>query len=125
MSANDARRNMINLAKTPILTTSWQPDAMAAKGPAMKLWFTKKTPKDIYDGKAPYDATVEQVLRVAREVNATPAEAERDSFDFSQAFRAEGEPAKAVEVSLSSLPTNHLPPNHLQVNSLPAPSPAT
>ena len=54
----------------------------------MKFWFTKKTPKDVYDSKAPYDATVEQVLRVAREVNAAPAEAEREVFDFVKALRS-------------------------------------
>ena len=58
----------------------------------MKFWFTKKTPKDAYDGKAPYDATVEQVLRVAQEVNAAPAEAEREVFDFAKAFRVKSEP---------------------------------
>jgi hypothetical protein len=55
----------------------------------MKFWFTKKTPKDLYDGKAPYDATVEQVLRVAREVNAEPADAEREAFDFAKALHAD------------------------------------
>ena len=66
---------------------------MAAKGlGAMKLWFTKKTPKEAYDGKAPYDATVEQVLRVAQEVNAAPAETDREVFDFTEAFRIKPEP---------------------------------
>ena len=59
----------------------------------MKFWFTKKTPKELYDGKAPYDATVERVLRVAQEVRATPAETERDVFDFATAFRPKTEPA--------------------------------
>jgi hypothetical protein len=59
---------------------------------AMKFWFTKKTAKDAHDGKAPYDATVEQVLRVAQEVNATPAETDREVFDFANAFRAKAEP---------------------------------
>jgi hypothetical protein len=58
----------------------------------MKFWFTKKTPKDLYDGKAPYDATVEQVLRVAQEVSTTPAETEREVFDFANAFRVRTEP---------------------------------
>jgi hypothetical protein len=58
----------------------------------MKFWFTKKTPKDLYDGKAPYDATVEQVLRVAQEVSTTPAETEREVFDFAKAFRVRTEP---------------------------------
>jgi len=62
----------------------------------MKFWFTKKTPKELYDGKAPYDATVEQVLRVAQEVSATPAETERDDFDFAKAFRVKAEPAAPV-----------------------------
>ena len=53
----------------------------------MKFWFTKKTPKDVYDGKAPYDATVEQALRVAQEVSAAPAEADREIFDFVKALR--------------------------------------
>ena len=53
----------------------------------MKLWFTRKTPKDAYDVKAPYDATVEQMLRVAQEVNATPIEVDREIFDFARTFR--------------------------------------
>jgi len=52
----------------------------------MKFWFTKKTPRDVYDAKAPFDATVEQALRVAQEVNAAPTEADRDVFDFAKAF---------------------------------------
>jgi hypothetical protein len=60
----------------------------------MKFWFTKKSPKDAYDGKAPYDATVEQVLRVAQEVNAAPAETERDAFDFAKAFLTKVEPVQ-------------------------------
>ena len=71
----------------------------------MKFWFAKKTPKELYDGKAPYDATVEQVLRVAQEVSATPAETERDDFDFAKAFRVKTEPAAPV---LSS-PLNDAP----------------
>ena len=59
----------------------------------MKFWFTKKTPKDVYDVKAPYDATVEQMLRVAQEVNATPVEADREVFDFAKAFRDGTKPA--------------------------------
>src|SRR5438045_5826266 len=66
---------------------------------AMKFWFTKKTPKDLYDGKAPYDATVEQVLRVAQEVSATPAESDRDTFDFAKAFRTKAEPAPPAAAS--------------------------
>jgi hypothetical protein len=69
----------------------------------MKFWFTKKTPKDMYDGKAPYDATVEQVLRVAQEVSATPTEAEREVFDFAKAFRAKAE--SALPVSIPSFDT--------------------
>jgi hypothetical protein len=53
----------------------------------MKFWFTRKTPKDVYDGKVPYDATVEQVLRVAQEVSTTPAETDREVFDFVKALR--------------------------------------
>lgn len=68
----------------------------------MKFWFTKKTPKDMYDGKAPYDATVEQVLRVAQEVSAAPAETERDTFDFAKAFRAKAEPEPVPPSALSS-----------------------
>jgi hypothetical protein len=60
----------------------------------MKFWFTKKTPKDAYDGKAPYDATVEQVLRVAQEVSAAPAETERETFDFATAFLIKAEPVQ-------------------------------
>ena len=57
------------------------------KGRAMKFWFTKKSPKDMYDVKAPFDATVEQALRVAQEVNAAPAEADREVFDFVKALK--------------------------------------
>ena len=64
----------------------------------MKFWFTKKTPKDVYDGKAPYDATVEQVLRVAQEVSAAPAEAEREIFDFAKAFRPKAEPSSPASM---------------------------
>ena len=54
----------------------------------MKFWFAnKKSPKEVYDGKAPYDATVEQALRVAREVSTAPAEVEREVFDFGKAMR--------------------------------------
>ena len=60
----------------------------------MKFWFAKKTPKDAYDGKAPYDATVEQVLRVAQEVSAAPAETERETFDFAKAFLTKPEPVQ-------------------------------
>ncbi len=63
----------------------------------MKLWFTKKAPKDVYDGKAPYDATVEQALLVAREVSAAPAEAERDVFDFIKELRPQAEPSPVPE----------------------------
>jgi hypothetical protein len=65
----------------------------------MKFWFTKKTPKDAYDGKAPYDATVEQVLRVAQEVNAAPPEADREIFDFAKAFRVKAKPVAPAEPS--------------------------
>jgi hypothetical protein len=64
----------------------------------MKFWFTKKSPKDMYDGKAPYDATVEQVLRVAQEVSAAPVETERDDFDFAKAFRPKVEPVQPTTV---------------------------
>ena len=70
----------------------------------MKFWFTKKTPKDMYDGKAPYDATVEQVLRVAQEVRAAPAEAEREVFDFAKAFRAKAEPVPPTSLSSFDAP---------------------
>ena len=63
----------------------------------MKFWFTKKTPKDAYDGKAPYDATVEQVLRVAQEVSAAPAETEREIFDFAKAFHTKAEPVPPAD----------------------------
>jgi hypothetical protein len=81
---------------------------MAAKGGAMKFWFTKKTPKDVYDVKAPFDATVEQALRVAQEVNAASAEADREVFDFRKAFQTapiEPEPAPPQQIaSASALP---------------------
>lgn len=76
----------------------------------MKFWFTKKAPKQVYDGKAPYDATVEQVLRVAREVNTAPAEADRDVFDFVKALGPQteqevtAEPAGVQALSASALP---------------------
>ena len=76
----------------------------------MKFWFTKKTPKDVYDAKAPFDATVEQALRVAQEVNAAPTEADRDVFDFAKAFTTAPRCGKARDanpasvVSASSLP---------------------
>jgi hypothetical protein len=63
----------------------------------MKLWFTKKAPKDVYEGKAPYDATVEQALRVAREVSAEPAEAERDVFDFVEVLRPQADARPLAE----------------------------
>jgi hypothetical protein len=63
----------------------------------MKFWFTKKTPKEAYDGKAPYDATVEQVLRVAQEVSAAPAETAPEIFDFANTFRPRTEPALPTE----------------------------
>lgn len=72
----------------------------------MKFWFTKKTPREFYDGKAPYDATVEQVLRVAQEVSTTPVESEREVFDFAQAFRTK--PAAAAPPDLP-LPLPELP----------------
>jgi hypothetical protein len=81
---------------------------MAAKGGAMKFWFTKKTPKDVYDVKAPFDATVEQALRVAQEVNTAPVETDREVFDFIKAFQAAPagrEPAPPQHVpSASALP---------------------
>jgi hypothetical protein len=70
----------------------------------MKFWFAKKTPKDLYDGKAPYDATVEQVLRVAQEVSAAPAESEREIFDFTKAFRTKAEPALPAEAQRPDTP---------------------
>lgn len=63
----------------------------------MKFWFTKKTPKDVYDGKAPYDATVERVLRVVQEVRSTPAEADRDVFDFGEAMRPNAEQSPTAQ----------------------------
>lgn len=67
----------------------------------MKFWFTKKSPKDVYDGRVPYDATVEQVLRAVREVNAAPIETDPDLFDFSKAFQSEPEitPPPIVEAA--------------------------
>jgi hypothetical protein len=62
----------------------------------MKFWFTKKSPKDLYDVKPPFDATVEQALRVAQEVNAAPVEADREVFDFVKAFRTEPVAAQPV-----------------------------
>jgi hypothetical protein len=77
----------------------------------MKFWFTRKNPKDVYDAKAPFDATVEQALRVAQEVNAAPTEADRDVFDFAKAFTTAPVAAKPEpqipalpDVSASSLP---------------------
>jgi len=77
----------------------------------MKFWFTKKTPRDVYDVKAPFDATVEQALRVAQEVNDAPVEADRDVFDFVKAFATAPvapEPVPQVPsapaISASSLP---------------------
>lgn len=70
----------------------------------MKFWFTKKTPRDLYDGKAPYDATVEQVLRVAQEVSTAPAESEREVFDFAKAFRTKTEPALPAQIQLPETP---------------------
>ena len=70
----------------------------------MKFWFTKKTPKDMYDGKAPYDATVEQVLRVAQEVSAAPAETEREVFDFEKAFHPKIEPALPASIEPQPVP---------------------
>lgn len=61
----------------------------------MTFWFTKKSPRDAFDMKAPYDATVEQALRVAQEVNAAPADADRELFDFAAAFRPRSVPASA------------------------------
>lgn len=63
----------------------------------MKFWFTRKTPKELYDGKAPYDATVEQVLQVAREVSTSPADSDREIFDFAKAFRANVQGSAAIE----------------------------
>ncbi len=63
----------------------------------MKFWFSKKTPKDVYDVTAPYDATVEQALRVAQEGNAAPVEADRDIFDFAKALLPKSEHGLAVE----------------------------
>lgn len=81
---------VINFASAAILTISWQPDAIAAKGSRpMKFWFTRKAPKVVYDGKAPYDATVEQVLRVAREVNTAPTETDGEVFDLIEALHQE------------------------------------
>jgi hypothetical protein len=57
----------------------------------MKFWFTKKSPKEQYEGKAPFDATVEQVLLVAREVNSAPTETDPDIFDFEKALRPNAE----------------------------------
>lgn len=75
----------------------------------MKFWFNKKTPREVYDGKAPYDATVEQVLRAVQEVRAAPAESEREVFDFDKAMRPNATPpapvaapATAPEVAPSS-----------------------
>jgi hypothetical protein len=70
----------------------------------MKFWFTKKTPKDAYDGKAPYDATVEQVLRVAQEVSAAPAETERETFDFGTAFLTKAEPVQPAAPAATDEP---------------------
>ncbi len=63
----------------------------------MKFWFSKKTPKDVYDVKAPYDATVEQALRVAQEVNAAAPDADRDVFDFVKALHPNAEPDLITE----------------------------
>jgi hypothetical protein len=73
----------------------------------VKFWFAKKTPKDVYDGKAPYDATVEQVLRVAQEVNSAPAETDGDIFDLVKAFRPEA--AAAAPPSFPAVPVPSRP----------------
>jgi hypothetical protein len=64
----------------------------------MKFWFSKKTPKDVYDVKAPYDAAVELALRVAQEVNAAAPDADRDVFDFAKALRPKSEPDLSPEL---------------------------
>ena len=71
----------------------------------MKFWFTRKTPRDVYDGKAPYDATVEQVLRAAREVNSAPDEADRDIFDFAEALRPQAGEVAAPQPASTEAPT--------------------
>jgi hypothetical protein len=47
----------------------------------MKFWFSKKS------SKAPYDATVEQTLLFAQEVNATALPSETDFADLASALR--------------------------------------
>ena len=82
----------------------------------MKFWFTKKSPKDLYDAKAPFDATVEEALRFAREVNATPVEADREVFDFAKAFTAK---------ALTTEPFTTAPLAPQAAPQIPAAAPAT
>lgn len=80
----------------------------------MKFWFTKRTPKDVYDGKAPFDATVEQVLRAVQEVNAAPVETEREDFDFAKALRPQ--PASAPATYAAALTPAASPPGRPAVS---------
>lgn len=47
----------------------------------MKFWFSRKS------SKAPYDATVEQTLRFAQEVNSAPLPSEASFADLASAMR--------------------------------------
>lgn len=77
----------------------------------MKFWFAKRSPKDAYDGKAPLDATVEQALRVAREVNSNaPAETEREIFDFAKVFQNNSAPPAAAPQVEDAAPAVLSPP---------------
>lgn len=54
----------------------------------MKFWFSKKGYRETREAKAPFDATVEQTLRAAQDVSATPEEKPaRDIFDIFSTLR--------------------------------------
>jgi hypothetical protein len=53
----------------------------SGQGRTMKFWFSRKS------GKAPYDATVEQTLLFAQEVNATSEDANEALLDLATALR--------------------------------------
>ena len=70
----------------------------------MKSWFSKKMPKDADQGGSPYDATIERVLQMAREVNAAPAEAEAEVFDFPKALPPKTPPARVQAPAAATAP---------------------
>lgn len=67
----------------------------------MKFWFSRKS------SKAPYDATVEQTLRFAQEVNSTPSPSEASFADLASALR-KAEPGTPRPQSLA--PPQPAPP---------------